>query len=229
MDQMDGISESLRRAIESLPSPGSADASTESDETPEQVAHRLQREEHRRLREAGLPLRFLNATLHGQQPHPKTANALLSADGRDSFYLHGPCGTGKTFLAAGYLRHWRQNNRGRIAFVTAPRLFAELRSTYDGQESELQVIERYSCARLLVLDDLGSESFKSADWLADRLYLILGERHDECRPTVITSNYDLAEMAERVGDRIVWRISESCGPHGVIEVGGRNLRARGAR
>ena len=223
---MDGISPSLRRTLESLHSPDSAAASTDPDLTPEQVAMRLQHEEQRSLRDAGLPLRFLDATLHGQQPHPGAANALLSADGRDSFYLHGPCGTGKTFLAAGYLRHWRENNRGRIAFVTAPRLFAELRSTYDGKESELEVIERYSCARLLVLDDLGSESFKSADWLADRLYLILGERHDECRPTVITSNYDLAAMAGRVGDRIVWRISESCGPDGVIEVGGRNLRAR---
>ena len=121
---MDGISPSLRRVLETLHSPDSDGASTDTEPTPEQVAARLQHEEQRRLRDAGLPMRFINATLHGQQPHPKTANALLSADGRDSFYLHGPCGTGKTFLAAGYLRHWPEDNRGRIAFVTAPRLFA---------------------------------------------------------------------------------------------------------
>ena len=90
---------------------------------------RLQHEEQRSLRDAGLPLRFLDATLHGQQPHPGAANALLAADGRDSFYLHGPCGTGKKFLAAGHLRHWRENKRGRIAFVPAPRLLTALRST----------------------------------------------------------------------------------------------------
>ncbi len=143
----------------------------------------------------------------------------------DSYYLHGPCGTGKTWLAVAYLRHWCAGNRGRVRFVTAPRLFAQLRASYDGDERELEILDRYARAGLLVLDDLGSESIRSADWTSDRLYLILGERHDECRPTVITSNCDLSAIAERLGERIAWRIAESCGGTGIIEVGGRNLRA----
>ena len=172
-----------------------------------------------------MPERFQPYAL-SESPQPVIAAQLQKADKAESFYLFGPYGTGKTGLAVGYLKRWLDTYDRPALFVSAPRLFAELRNTYDDREaSELAVIDRYARVPLLVLDDLGSESFKSADWLSDRLYLILGERHDELRPTVITSNLSLRELESRVGERVTWRISEACGPGHIMEVRGKNLRA----
>ncbi len=54
---------------------------------------------------------------------------------------------------------------------------------------------------MLILDDMGAEHTSSSSWLSDRLYQILGDRHDQLRPTVMTSNLSIAELANVYGDR----------------------------
>lgn len=191
----------------------------------EELANRRRRHLIARCwRQADVPARFDECRLE-TSPHHGLAADLARADQGASYYLYGPVGTGKTGLAAGYLRTWIERTLRPALFVTAPRMFSELRSTYNGAElSEIAIIDRYAQIPLLVLDDLGSEGFKSQDWLSDRLYQILGERHDELLPTVITSNLSLHELSDRVGERITWRIAEACGPGNIIQVKGRNLR-----
>ena len=154
-----------------------------------------------------------------------------------SWFIYGPYGTGKTGLAVGMawdrvVAHKEFEFRGTgddvldsVLFISAPRLFSELRSTYNRQEgpSEQEVIDRYAKVKLLILDDMGAENVKNADWLADRLYQIVGERHDELRPTIFTSNLSIAELARRVGERVTWRIVEMVAKN-IVHLDGPNLR-----
>ena len=110
--------------------------------------------------------------------------------------------------------------------MDAPALFASLRATYNRQgESEDAIINLYARCGLLILDDLGAEQVKDTTWLEDRLYQIVGHRHANMLPTVITSNVGLDELAGRIGERNGWRIAEMVGTGNVLNLTGcHNLR-----
>ncbi len=146
----------------------------------------------------------------------------------------GPVGTGKTGLAVGYARRWLENLDGRetLAFVDVPGLILELRSSYapGARDTEFAILRRYAGAGLLILDDLGAEYTRNADWLQEALWHVIGKRHAEMRPVVITSNCSLRDLSDpaKCGVRLADRIAESCGRHGIITVAGKSHR-NGAR
>jgi len=147
-----------------------------------------------------------------------------------SILLTGPFGRGKTGLAVGYA--WECLNTlpiTNIRFTAVPQMLAELRDTYNHPSyeetpTEQQVIGKYARSGLLILDDLGAEQVKSTGWLEDRLYQIIGERHAEERPTIFTSNLNLDALADRIGERITWRIAEMIGDNIINMEGLPNLR-----
>lgn len=124
----------------------------------------------------------------------------------DGVFLAGGPGIGKTHLACALLRAAMESGSVRSAyFTTAPGLLVELRSTYGGQakEREIDVVTRYANYGALVLDDLGAE--KITDWSASSMYLILNKRDAEMRPTFITSNMAISEIAQwepRIASRL---------------------------
>ena len=137
-------------------------------------------------------------------------------------------GVGKTGLAVGYARRCVEDcHVEQLQFVTIPRLLSRLRSTYSNPDvTEDSVLQQYIQTRLLILDDMGAEQVKNTGWVEDRLYQIIGERHDELRPTIFTSNLSISKLAERIGERITWRIIEMCGRENIVEIKGANLRDR---
>ncbi|MDZ4248652.1 MAG: ATP-binding protein [Candidatus Nanopelagicales bacterium] len=150
---------------------------------------------------------------------------------RRSLFLHGPVGRGKTGLAVGYA--WeclRRTEIRSLKFVDVPDMLAAFRDTYNHPShadtpTEHDLIARYANAGLLVLDDLGAEQVKNSGWVEDRLYQVIGRRHANEMPTVITSNLSLQQLVDRVGERVVERIAEMVGPDGVINLDGLpNLR-----
>lgn len=169
--------------------------------------------------------------------NPGLLKRLLAADyTQDSWYLFGGFGKGKTGIAVGYGWEYLHTVGGSVLFRTLPALLSELKATYgrpvyregddtSPQETEAEVLLRYKRAGLLILDDLGAEQVSGSGWVEDRLYQIIGYRHDEDLPTVCTSNLSLPEVAQRIGERTTWRIAEMCGRENVIELQGRNLRA----
>ena len=120
-------------------------------------------------------------------------------------YITGHAGVGKTHAACGAIRafvdaHIREVEGSavylgsRAKFVSAPEWFAQMRATYDRRgASEREVFERYARCGLLVLDDLGKGS--KSDWAVERIYMLLDYRCSHRLPTIITSNYDLGEVA----------------------------------
>ena len=81
-------------------------------------------------------------------------------------------------------------------------------------EKFVRVFERYARCGLLVLDDLGKGS--KTDWAVERIYMLLDYRYNHKLPTIITSNYDIGEVAallstdEQSQEAIASRIGGMC-------------------
>lgn len=190
-------------------------------------AKRRQREEDRRLaqREAvwaavGVPKRFRGWTL-ATHPVEKAADAVrnwVDACDGSNLYLAGPVGTGKTGLAVGALRAAWEDGASYLRFRGVPDLLDAMRP---GAPEPDPLAECVSTG-LLVLDDLGVE--RASDWVRERLYVLVNGRWEAERPTIVTSNCDLAALAESVGERTVSRLAESMT---VVSLDGDDLRRRG--
>jgi len=132
-----------------------------------------------------------------------------------NYYIQGPVGSGKTLLAACMLleakRHrFLEATSGDMLFITVPEFLNMIKATYDDpEENEQAVLNKFSEADFLVLDDFGAE--RTTDWAMSMLYLLINRRYEEMRTTVFTSNIDLQELAEKLGDeRIPARIERMC-------------------
>jgi len=155
-----------------------------------------------------------------------TGEPYQEAQEPESWFLHGAVGVGKTCLAVGYAYEMVQAHLTPTRFVTLPGMMTEIRSCYDTNgPSEKEVLRFYKEAEMLILDDMGAEHTSSSNWLSDRLYQILGDRHDQLRPTVMTSNLSISELGDVYGERITSRINEMCNNgNNVLHMQGRNLR-----
>ena len=132
-----------------------------------------------------------------------------------SYWIQGPIGSGKTLLAANLaLERAKENflageNRF-IYMITIPEWLNEIKTCYsDPDRNEQDVLNKYSKADLLVLDDFGPE--RSTDWAMDMLYLLINRRYEDDVITIFTSNFNLQELAEKLLDeRIPGRIERMC-------------------
>lgn len=181
--------------------------------------------------------------------------ALLSGiDPVHGFGLGGEgTGAGKTSAMAAILQGWvraREENRvrageeppdpgavrplggGRRTLVWAswPSTVSLLRTraTVDGYVEE--TLGRLIGARVLFLDDLGSERIKGSyveDFAASQLDVVVDERYREELPTFYTTNLDFAGLVSFYGARMVSRL---CGDNPLCVVEGLpDLRLGGGR
>lgn len=143
-------------------------------------------------------------------------------------YLHGKPGRGKTGLAVAVLHELIAKGQSGL-FKVVPDLLERIRRTYHSRESyessEQDVLESLYGVGVLVLDDIGSE--KSSDWVSEKLFQVVGHRHDHHKRTIITSNLDLRALGEHLGHpRTPSRIDELAD---VIDLSALpNLRVRAA-
>ena len=156
--------------------------------------------------------------------NPKLNPAITGSN--KSFFLTGSAGIGKSHQAAILMyQHCVEQGRGvRAAWVNVPKLLFDIRQTFqnkwDGAETEGQLVKCYSESNWLCLDDLGVE--KSSDFALQTLYLIINERYEQERTTVITSNLDLLALSEKMGDdRLTSRIAGMCQ---TVELEGKDRR-----
>lgn len=133
---------------------------------------------------------------------------------KKSLFIHGKCGTGKTYLAAAIVREeLAKDRRADVYLIDIDDLLSEIKSTFgtnvsNAEETEQELVERYATVETLCLDDIGAE--KVTDWSASVLRRIINKRDGGEMRTIFTSNYSLDELTERLGDRITSRISGMC-------------------
>jgi DNA replication protein DnaC len=143
-----------------------------------------------------------------------------------SYFINGAVGVGKTYMAVAIMREYLRLVKPEYdeqrkeyyyhpemplpIFIEVPELLLRIRDTYNDKsnETEKDIVEFYSSAPFLVLDDLGTE--KASEFSTLMIYLIINRRSTANLTTIITSNLNLEEIRERLSDRISSRIKGLC-------------------
>lgn len=117
--------------------------------------------------------------------------------------ITGGYGCGKTHLAAA-IANAQIEAGNKVLFVTAPDLLDHLRSAFSPDVGEGEGydarFEEVRTTPLLILDDLGVEN--QTPWVLEKLYQLLNYRYNARLPTVITTNYNLADLELRLRSRL---------------------------
>lgn len=128
-----------------------------------------------------------------------------------SMYVYGEVDTGKTVLSAYYYVDFvrqmflqQSSFTKTYEFVIYSRMIENLQRDFSTAH---EFIQKYTECDLLVIDEFGLK--KLTDYVYDRVYQIINERHLRLLPTVINSNYNLEGIGRLFNDsRIIRRIQE---------------------
>lgn len=138
-----------------------------------------------RMRKAGIPPRYWDAG-----PVPDRFET-----GETGCWLHGPNGAGKTHIAA-MVAIEAVRTGATVEFASLRRIHGEMNDAYAEDRPARAVMMRYARAGLLVLDDLGKETFTPAQVRV--LFEIVDWRWSHRLQTVVTSNFDPNRLLGRV-------------------------------
>ena len=128
-----------------------------------------------------------------------------------SLLLIGPTGSGKTHAAVaavlelGRCRAAQGRGLGWCA-ITHPDLAAEQRPS-NGSADDVDPLQRYLDAELLVLDDLGSAMTTS--WTVDWLQRLVDHRWTRRAATIYTTNLLADPLRGAIGDRVYSRLGDA--------------------
>lgn len=183
-----------------------------------EIQYQKQQEIARILESSRLPELLKEKTFGNFEVTPGTKEAYERAqkfcnEGGRGILLAGPCGVGKSHLAAAIMNHEAEKNR-EFAFCTTPELLDDIKRAYNSREETSDLLELVKNIDLLLLDDLGAE--KTTEWVAERFFVIINARLTRKKATIITTNYiKPSDLIEKLGggvagQRIVSRIREMC-------------------
>jgi len=154
--------------------------------------------------------------------------------------FQGPCGVGKTHLAAAIISELIQKKNVPSYFCDFRELIRNIQSTYtpDSALTESNVLEPVFQKDVLVLDELGAK--RTTAWVEETIFYIINNRYNNKKLTVFTSNYiDSGEeeedarssfykksedtLVDRIGIRLRSRIYEMCK---IVNVWGEDYRKK---
>lgn len=145
-----------------------------------------------RLARAGVPAMYYDVVADERY------NGMFG-DGRGA-YVYGDPGVGKTTTACSMLKGWmKANPYGDPLFATSPQIVSELKSTYGTGVNHEDVMLKYTKCPFLVIDDFGKEVLNEQD--SSRMWRVVNDRAADKRPTVITTECSVPELASRFDER----------------------------
>lgn len=141
---------------------------------------------------------------------------------RQGLLFWGTVGTGKSYTAACIANELLERN---IPVVMTS--FVKILQNIQGNPEEEKVfMNRLNDARLLIIDDLGTE--RNTDYALEKVYNIIDSRYRAGKPLILTTNMTVKEMQDTTDiryKRIYDRIFEMCFP---VRVPGRSWREKEA-
>ncbi len=191
-----------------------------------------------RLRAARIPKRYDHCNLENFELLSRSSHAAALEHARawvekwgDPELRHGLLflgkpGTGKTHLAVGIARELALRKDARVLFSEYRELLKDLQATYGSAavQDESEVLAPLWSVELLILDDLGAG--RLTPWAQDVMHDILGQRYNDEKLVVMTSNRltgdetDTPEderkrqegltLRDRLGDALMSRVYEMC-------------------
>lgn len=143
----------------------------------------------------------------------------------DGLLLIGPAGTGKTHLACAIVRELL-STRQDCVFRRCDDLYEDVRNSYGNGANSRDVLKPFigkdgECnpVRFVVLDDVGAGNL--GDFERRILLQITEIRGNRLRPTIVTTNWSIQQIAERImEDRITSRFSS----YTRLELAGKDRR-----
>jgi DNA replication protein DnaC len=159
------------------------------------------------LQNAGVGLRYVNA-------HTTNCAELSDKiqDEKCNLFITGNVGSGKTYLACATL--------GELVFKTTVKftyfntLVNDLMRYHD--ETAGSLMSACKKCGVLVIDDMGKENM--SDFVVSQIFELVNERYANMKPTIVTSNFTVAELEKRLASRgnvdtakaIVSRLTDNC-------------------
>jgi DNA replication protein DnaC len=169
---------------------------------------------------AKLPERYRSADLrHFHGPALEAVTEWLK-NPTEGLLITGLTGRGKTHLAAAIVRFVVVEKKTGIKFRRCAQFYSDVREMYRTEQSENSLLAPLEQSPFLVLDDLGAGSLSDAE---RRFTLELIERRLlKQRPTIVTTNWGLQAISEKMDDRIASRLALFT----EIELSGEDKRVR---
>lgn len=134
--------------------------------------------------------------------------------------FYGPVGTGKSFTSA-CIANELLDKKVSVIMTSFVKILQNIQ-----MQDEAAYISMLNSAKLLILDDLGTE--RNTDYALEKVYNIIDSRSRASKPMVLTTNLTLSEMLEAEDiryKRIYDRIFETCFP---VEIPGESFRRKEA-
>ena len=134
----------------------------------------------------------------------------------DGLIIMGKSNIGKTHLAAAIANKLIENDK-TVLIDRLTNLLDRIRETYeDNTKSENELIEIYSNADMLIIDDLGTE--KISNWALEKLYTIIQNRYENGLPIIITTRFNKKGLIQRFSyskdselvDAIISKLYQMC-------------------
>lgn len=148
----------------------------------------------------------------------------------DTFYksnrgllFWGTVGTGKSYAAA-CIANELLNRKTPVVMTSFVKV---LQVIQDNTENETEFVNRLCAARLLIIDDLGTE--RNTDYALEKVYNVIDSRYRTGKPLILTTNLNLQDMQMTQDiryQRIYDRIFEMCHP---VMVNGTSWRINQAK
>lgn len=148
---------------------------------------------------------------------------LLKRFYEEGLFIWGKVGTGKSVLAASFAKTYISEGR-QLIWINYTAFIMKLQKAFNNELMEDPYTIAEDTAKfpgILIIDDFGAE--KLTDFVRQITYYILNEREQRLLPTIITSNFSLAQIDEMIDVRISSRIAGMCK---VVELTGDDKRIK---
>jgi DNA replication protein DnaC len=136
-----------------------------------------------------------------------------------SLLIFGEVGAGKTGMAWGIIRRLIEAEI-EARFVNFPDLLDKMRDSFRHNRPTHEAMN-VGQVPVLAVDDVGAE--RGTPWAIEQLLLLVDRRRQRLLPTIFTSNYDPADLADRLGPqdeftgrRIVSRMIQGSIQHRIV-------------